>query len=49
MGILNEVIGWTPDSKNVIFLSRRDASNGWIKRPFTVERERRAAAAHAHG
>ena len=36
MGILNEVIGWTPDSQNVIFLSRRDASNGWIKRPFTV-------------
>ena len=24
MGILNEVIGWTPDSKNVIFLSRRE-------------------------
>ena len=36
MGVLNEVIGWTPDGKNVIFLSRRDASNGWIKRPYTV-------------
>jgi tricorn protease len=36
MGILNEVIGWTPDSKNIVFLSRRDASNGWIKRPYTV-------------
>ena len=36
MGVLNEVIGWTPDGQNVIFLSRRDASNGWIKRPFTV-------------
>lgn len=36
MGILNQVIGWTPDGKNVIFLSRRDASNGWIKRPYTV-------------
>ena len=36
MGVLNEVIGWTPDSQNVIFLSRRDASNGWTKRPFTV-------------
>jgi len=36
MGILNQVIGWTPDSKNIIFLSRRDASNGWTKRPYTV-------------
>jgi tricorn protease len=36
MGILNQVIGWTPDGKSVVFLSRRDASNGWIKRPFTV-------------
>jgi tricorn protease len=36
MGFLNEVIGWTPDGQNVIFLSRRDASNGWTKRPFTV-------------
>jgi tricorn protease len=36
MGVLNEVIGWTPDSQNVIFLSRRDASNGWTKRPYTV-------------
>ena len=36
MGVLNEVIGWTPDSKNVVFLSRRDASNGWAKRPYTV-------------
>ncbi|MGA7566676.1 MAG: PDZ domain-containing protein [Terriglobales bacterium] len=36
MGILNEVIGWTPDGKSVIFLSRRDAQNGWTKRPFTV-------------
>ena len=36
MGILNEVVNWTPDSKRVIFLSRQDASNGWTKRPFTV-------------
>ena len=36
MGVLNEVVGWTPDGKNVIFLSRRDASNGWSKRPYTV-------------
>src|SRR6266849_2284811 len=36
MGILNQVIGWTPDGKSIVFLSRRDASNGWIKRPYTV-------------
>ena len=36
MGIHNEVVTWTPDSKRVVFLSRRDASNGWVKRPFTV-------------
>ena len=36
MGILNQVIGWTPDGKNIVFLSRRDASNGWTKRPYTV-------------
>jgi len=36
MGFLNEVIGWTQDSQNVIFLSRRDASDGWTKRPFTI-------------
>ena len=36
MGIHNEVITWTPDSKRIVFLSRRDASNGWTKRQFTV-------------
>ncbi len=36
MGILNQVIGWTPDGRNVVFLSRCDASNGWTKRPYTV-------------
>jgi tricorn protease len=36
MGVLNEVINWTPDSKNIVFLSRRDASNGWTKRPYTI-------------
>jgi len=36
MGIHNEVITWFPDSKRVLFISRRDASNGWIKRPFSV-------------
>jgi len=36
MGINNEVVTWTPDSKRILFLSRRDASNGWTKRDFTV-------------
>ncbi|MBZ5707195.1 MAG: PDZ domain-containing protein [Acidobacteriia bacterium] len=36
MGIHNEVVTWTPDSKHVIFLSRRDATNGWTKRPYSV-------------
>jgi tricorn protease len=36
MGILNEVVGWTPDSKRIVFLTRRDATNGWIKRQYTV-------------
>jgi tricorn protease len=39
MGVLNQVIGWTPDGKSIVFLSRRDASNGWIKRPYTVSVE----------
>jgi tricorn protease len=36
MGIHNEVIAWTPDSQRIVFLTRRDASNGWTKRPYTV-------------
>jgi tricorn protease len=36
MGIHNEVLTWFPDSKRVVFLSRRDASNGWTKRPFSI-------------
>ncbi len=36
MGIHNQVINWTPDSKRIVFLTRRDASNGWTKRPWTV-------------
>jgi tricorn protease len=36
MGIHNQVVTWTPDSKRIVFLSRLDASNGWTKRPFTV-------------
>jgi tricorn protease len=36
MGIHDEVVTWTPDSKRIVFLSRRDASNGWTKRLFTI-------------
>jgi tricorn protease len=36
MGIHNEVVTWFPDSKRILFLSRRDATNGWIKRPYSV-------------
>ena len=32
----NLVIGWTPDSKAIIFLSRRAAWNDWLTRPFSV-------------
>src|SRR5437870_9062214 len=39
MGIHDEVVTWTPDSKRIIFLSRRDATNGWIKRPWSVSVE----------
>ncbi len=39
MGVHNEVLTWTPDSKRILFLSRRDASNGWTKRPFSVSIE----------
>jgi tricorn protease len=36
MGIHNEVVTWFPDSKRILFISRRDATNGWTKRPFSV-------------
>ncbi|HEY6185515.1 MAG TPA: PDZ domain-containing protein [Terriglobales bacterium] len=36
MGVHNQVINWTPDSKRVVFLSRKDSSNGWTKRPYSV-------------
>lgn len=35
-GSNNLVLGWTPDSQNVVFLSRRMAWNDWISRLFTV-------------
>ncbi|QNT77721.1 S41 family peptidase [Entomobacter blattae] len=35
----NLVIAWTPDSKKIIFLSRRQAWNSWITLPFQVSVE----------
>ena len=32
----NLVVTWTPDSRNIVFLSRRMAWNSWINRLFTV-------------
>jgi tricorn protease len=32
----NMVVTWTPDSKNVVFLSRREAWNSWFGKLFTV-------------
>ena len=32
----NMVVTWTPDSKNIVFLSRRTAFNSWISRLFEV-------------
>src|SRR5690348_7586187 len=32
----NMVLGWTPDSKDVVFLSRRASMNSWFGRYFTV-------------
>jgi tricorn protease len=36
MGIHNEVITWTPDSKRIVFLSRRDTFNTWFGRLYSV-------------
>ncbi|HTX38687.1 MAG TPA: PDZ domain-containing protein [Bryobacteraceae bacterium] len=35
----NEVISWTPDSKRIVFLSRRNTFNTWFGRLFTVSVE----------
>jgi len=32
----NMVLGWTPDSKSIVFLSRRSSMNSWFGRYFTV-------------
>jgi tricorn protease len=36
MGPNNMVVTWTPDSKNIVFLSRREAWNNWMARLFAV-------------
>jgi tricorn protease len=36
MGIENEIINWMPDSKSILFLSRRDTFNDWFGQLFTV-------------
>jgi tricorn protease len=36
MGPNNEVIAWTPDSKRIVFLSRRAAFNEWFGHLWTV-------------
>jgi tricorn protease len=32
----NMVLTWTPDSKSIVFLSRREAWNSWYGKPFAV-------------
>ena len=36
MGVHNEVITWTPDSKRIVFLTRRDTFNDWFGRLYSV-------------
>ena len=36
MGIHNQVITWTPDSKSIVFLSRRDTYNDWFGKLYSV-------------
>jgi len=42
------VVTWTPDSSNIVFLSRREAWNTWIAKLHGA-RHRRVAAADAVG
>jgi tricorn protease len=39
MGIHNQVITWTPDSKRIVFLTRRDTYNDWFGRLYSVSIE----------
>ena len=36
MGIQNEVITWTNDSKHIVYLTRRDTFNDWFGRLYSV-------------
>lgn len=36
MGVHNEVITWTPDSKHIVFLSRRDTFNSWFGKLYSI-------------
>jgi len=36
MGIHNEVLTWFPDSKRIVYLTRRDTFNDWFGRPYVV-------------
>src|SRR5215469_14765452 len=36
MGFNNQVINWFPDSRHILFLSRRDTFNDWFGRLFSV-------------
>ncbi|MDR3419425.1 MAG: PDZ domain-containing protein [Nevskia sp.] len=40
----NMVVTWTPDSRNIVFLSRREAFNNWFGRLYTVPVEGGAQA-----
>ncbi len=37
MGPNNEVVAWTPDSRKIVFLSRRDTFNVWLGQLFAVD------------
>jgi tricorn protease len=36
MGPDNEVLNWFPDSRRILFMSRRDTYNTWFGRPYVV-------------
>jgi tricorn protease len=36
MGFHNQVITWTPDSKRIVFLTRRDTFNDWFGRLYSL-------------
>ena len=36
MGIHNQIITWMPDSKHIVFLTRRDTFNDWFGRLYSV-------------